>query len=174
MPHYFKPKRKSRRRSELTSDGDKRNLALNLNPLLSVIINLLPLFLIVLNFKHIVGVKQDHMPEAHYLSSAKEESKKLFDVDIKIYNTMTEVEIKNHKGEVVSEKKFKSIADSDEKTKILAFIETEKNELGHLTVFPKGTKVKFNEIAQAIDISNFKSTKNGERIFKNFSIGNIL
>ena len=172
MSHYFEPKRK--RRKSRSTGSSRKNLDLNLNPLLSVIINLLPLFLIVLNFKHIVGVKQNHMPEAHYLASAKEDSKKLFDVDIKIYNTVTKVEIKNHKGEIISEKRFKSIADINEKKEILTFIEKEKNELGHLTVFSKGTKVKFNEIAQAIDISNFKSTKNGEKLFKNFSIGNIL
>ncbi len=149
---------------------------INLNPLLSIIVNLIPLFLIVLNLRAIVGVEQNHLPPAKYSSSKSLKSKKLVDVDINLFKNKTQVVFRDHQGGVLSKKNFKSIKFSKNKDRIIDFIKTskvnKKNNIGHLTINPMSSKLTFNEISQAIDISNYKEDE--KRVFKNFSIGNIL
>lgn len=149
---------------------------INLNPLLSIIVNLIPLFLIVLNLRAIVGVEQNHVPPAKYNSAKKLKSKKLVNVDLNIYPQKTQVIFRDHDGGVISKKDFKSIKNQENKNMILSFIKDNKlnkiDNIGHLTINPMSDNLTFDEISQAIDVSNYKVEK--KRVFKNFSIGNIL
>lgn len=161
--------KKRRERFKNFSDRCTKDRGLNLNPLLSVIINLVPLFLIVLNLRAIVGVEQNHMPPAKYDASIQKESKELINVNVELYRTKTKISLLNYKGDVLSKKTFGNI--SENKQQIIDFL-SHKTNLGNLTINPLSASLTFDEISHAIDLSNYKI--NDKRLFKNFSVENIL
>lgn len=168
-------KRKNMRKNKAFAGFEQRvknGKEINLNPLLSIIVNLVPLFLIVLNLRSIVGVEQNHMPPAQYKSASSLKSKKLVDVDINLYGNKTRIVLRDHEGNVLNKKTFKSLRSKKSKDLVIEYISSKKLAYGHLTINPEGKRVNFDELSQAIDISNFKI--DGRRLFKNFSIGNIL
>lgn len=150
----------------------KKDRSINLNPLLAIIINLVPMFLIVLNMRAVVGFEQKNILEATFSSDEKMESKETFNVDIKLYENSTRLIIRDHKGSVVDSKKFKNIKNS--KDEIVAFINSAEFNFDHLNIFAPGSKVNFDEVGQAIDLSKLKKDSSDENIFTNFSIGNII
>jgi len=146
--------------------------SINLNPLLAIIINLVPMFLIVLNMKAIVGFEQTNIPEATFSSDKSIKSKKTFSVDLKLYKNSTRVIVRDHKGAAVESKKFKNITLS--KDKIVKYLGSRKQNMDHLSILTPGSRVKFDEIGQAIDLGSLKIGTSTKKLFTNFSIGNIL
>jgi len=146
--------------------------SINLNPLLAIIINLVPMFLIVLNMKAIVGFEQTNIPEASFSNSKSLLSKKTFSVDLKLYKNSTRVIVRDHKGAAVESKKFKNIKTS--KDQIAKFLGDQKKNMDHLNILTPGSRVEFDEIGQAIDLGSLKIGSSAKKLFTNFSIGNIL
>jgi len=146
--------------------------SINLNPLLAIIINLVPMFLIVLNMRAIVGFEQKNILEATFSDHKNVESKETFNVDIKLYKDTTKLTVRNHKGTVVESKKFKNIKTS--KSDIVDYLTAAEYNFDHLNILTPGSEVKFDEVGQAIDLSKIKIAEDSKNIFTNFSIGNIL
>ena len=164
-----KKKNKAFRAFEQKCSNEK---SINLNPLLAIIINLVPMFLIVLNMRAISGFEQTNIPEATYTPGKSVDSKTTYNVDIKLYKDSTQVILRNHKGKVVESKKFKNIIKNKEK--IAKHISQFDKTLGHLNILTPKSTVKFDEIAQAIDLGSLKKESSDKKLFTNFSIGNIL
>jgi biopolymer transport protein ExbD len=165
---------KSRRKKKAFQNFEKqcfKEKSLNLNPLLAIIINLVPMFLIVLNMRAIVGFKQTNMPEANFNEASAKASKETFNVDVELFKTQTRVFVRDHKGSVVQSKKFSNIKKS--KSEIAEFLLNSDKNLDHLSILTPG-KVHFDEIGQAIDLSKMKKKASKDNLFTNFSIGNIL
>lgn len=160
---------KRREKYQKFSENCKKDRGLNLNPLLSIIINLVPLFLIVLNLRAIVGVEQNQLPAAKYSSKMAKESKELVNVEVELYLKKTKVSLVDYKGRTIAKRTFKNI--SQDKENIIAYL-VKRTDLGNLTINPLSSSITFNEISQAIDISNYKVDQ--KRLFKNFSVENIL
>jgi len=164
-----KKKNKAFSAFEKKCSGEK---SINLNPLLAIIINLVPMFLIVLNMRAITGFEQTNIPEATYTPGKSVDSKTTHNVDIKLYKGSTQVILRDHKGKVVKAKKFKNIRKSKEQ--IAKHIAGFEKTLGHLNILTPKSTVKFDEIAQAIDLGSLKKDESDKKLFTNFSIGNIL
>lgn len=176
MSNLFKKHKSSRskKRRAFSNFENKcyKEKSINLNPLLAIIINLVPMFLIVLNMRAIVGFEQTNMPEATYVNSRNVDSKTTFNVDLSLYNNTTKVVVRNYKGAAVTTKTFKNIKHS--KDQVAKFISGTKKNMGHLNILTPDSKVKFDDIGQAIDLGSFKKEGSDKKLFTNFSIGNIL